>query len=326
MKNAPILFVIVVLFTACGQKSNKSIEFSEPQVEVVQINTHQGTTLLGKELINRQLDQKRDSARISNYLLAKKRYDKNPNDAEAIIWVGRRMAYLGDFKEAIKIFTEGIEKFPEDARMYRHRGHRLISTRKYDEAIADFNIAVKLIEGTEDVVEPDGAPNVRNIPVSSLHTNIWYHLGLAYYLQNNMDKAYWAYNESLKGSTNPDMKVASANWVYMILRRMGKEEEAKKVVESITAEMDVFENMAYHQLCLFYKGEITEKELLGENDQEVEYMNDAIVYGLGNWYLYNGNNEKAKELFTKLVDKGVSAGFAVLSAEADLVRMMKEEE
>src|SRR5688572_24476506 len=34
-------------------------------------------------------------------------YEKNPSDAEAIIWLGRRTAYLGRFDEAIEIFTGG---------------------------------------------------------------------------------------------------------------------------------------------------------------------------------------------------------------------------
>lgn len=85
------------------------------------------------------------------------------------------MAYLGDYKRAIEIFTEGINKFPEDSRFLRHRAHRYISTRQLDNAIADFEKAVILIKDTEDVIEPDGVPNRLNQPVSSLHTNIYYH-------------------------------------------------------------------------------------------------------------------------------------------------------
>ena len=50
-------------------------------------------------------------------------------DVDNIIWYGRRTAYLGDYREAIRIFSEGIEKHSKDARMYRHRGHRYISIR-----------------------------------------------------------------------------------------------------------------------------------------------------------------------------------------------------
>ena len=68
---------------------------------------------------------------------ARMRYEANPNDGEAIIWLGRRLAYLGRWREAIEIFGEGIKKFPGDARFYRHRGHRYITLRRFDLAIND---------------------------------------------------------------------------------------------------------------------------------------------------------------------------------------------
>ncbi len=315
MRQILVLIVALVMLSSCANDAGES-----GNTEIT-IDTLQGVSLFGKVLANRQVDPVIDSARIVDYFKAESFYNDNPDNPDAIIWKGRRIAYLGDFKKAIEIFTEGIKKFPEDARMYRHRGHRYISIRLIDNAISDFEIAAKLIEGTEDVVEPDGTPNIRNIPVSSLHTNIWYHLGLAYYLKGDMEKALYGFQNSLDASTNPDMHVASANWVYMIYRRMNNKEEAEKVLIPINKDMDVFENMAYHQLLLFYKGLITEQELKGD-EQSVEYMNDAIAYGVGNWYYYNGDKEKAKEIYSKLIDNGVWAGFACLAAEADLFRMV----
>ena len=90
---------------------------------------------------------------------ARAEYEASPDDADNIIWYGRRRAYTGDYRGAIETFSEGIEKFPDDARMYRHRGHRYISIREFDRAIADLEKAAELIEGTENEVEPDGAPN-----------------------------------------------------------------------------------------------------------------------------------------------------------------------
>ena len=84
--------------------------------------------------------------------------------------------------------------------------------------------------------------------------------------------------------------------------------------------MDVFENMSYHNLLLFYKGVISEAELIGEAG-EMSTANNAIVYGLGNWYYYNEDIEKAKEIFTSLVDKGIWAAFGTIAAEAKLFRM-----
>ncbi|HIB96733.1 MAG TPA: hypothetical protein EYO70_09315, partial [Candidatus Marinimicrobia bacterium] len=96
---------------------------------------------------------------IRNLEKAQTDYDNNPENADNIIWLGRRTAYFGEYHKAIEIFSEGITKFPDDARMYRHRGHRYISTRKFDLAIEDLEKASKLIFNKEDEIEPDGLPN-----------------------------------------------------------------------------------------------------------------------------------------------------------------------
>ncbi len=77
-------------------------------------------------------------------------YEANPNDPDAIIWLGRRLAYPGRFREAIDVFSEGIKKFPRDARFYRHRGHRYITLRRFDLAIKDLEKAASLIKGKAD--------------------------------------------------------------------------------------------------------------------------------------------------------------------------------
>src|SRR5262245_33607363 len=89
---------------------------------------------LTKEM-RRELESKRDEAR--------KNFEKDQS-ADNFVWLGRRTAYLGHYKEAIKIYTEGIEKFPDDARLFRHRGHRFITLRCFDLAIADLDKAAKL--------------------------------------------------------------------------------------------------------------------------------------------------------------------------------------
>jgi tetratricopeptide (TPR) repeat protein len=314
MRTLFIPFILFIFLTACNTRPGKTGEAK------VSIDTLQGTSLFGDALISNQPDPVRDSSRIASYLEAEEKLKENPGDPDAYIWYGRRAAYLGDYLHAIDIFTDGIGKFPDDARFYRHRGHRYISIREFDKAIADLGKAADLIEGKPDVIEPDGVPNIRNTPVSSLNTNIWYHLGLAWYLKGEMQPALKAFQNCLDASTNPDMVVATSNWLYMINRRMGNMEQAIAVLEPVTADMDVFENMAYHNLLLFYKGILSEDELKSEGN-EVEYMNDAVAYGLGNWYYYNGDTARAKQIFNNLLEHGVWAGFAVLSAEADLFRM-----
>jgi tetratricopeptide (TPR) repeat protein len=252
---------------------------------------------------------------------AKAQFDKNPNDADAIIWLGRRTAYLGKYKEAIEIYTKGISIHPADVRLYRHRGHRFITLRCFDDAIADFEKAAKLIKGKQDEIEPDGQPNSRNIPTSTLQSNIWYHLGLAYYLKGDFKKALNAYRKCEKVSKNPDMLVATTHWLYMTLRRLNRNTEAKKTLEPITDNMDIIENDVYYNLLKMYQGKISSESLLEPLIGNANKLSNASVgYGIGNWYLYNNQHEKALEVFRKITSGNQWSSFGFIAAEIELKR------
>lgn len=79
--------------------------------------------------------------------------------------------------------------------------------------------------------------------------------------------------------------------------------------------MKVIENISYHRLCLFYKGELLEEDLMGKKFSSV--MNDAVAYGLGNWYLYNDQPETARKIFEKILKGKIWASFGYIAAEAD---------
>lgn len=246
---------------------------------------------------------------------------KTPSDADVIIWHGRRTAYLGLYKEAIKIFTDGIRKHPTDARMYRHRGHRYITIRCFDDAIRDLENAAKLTQGKPDEIEPDGLANAKNIPTSTLQSHIWYHFGLAYYLKGDLKNALRAYLEADKVSANNDMRVATAHWRYMTLRRLGREAAARKILEPFAGQVEVIENADYLKLIKLYRGEAGADELLKEVRGEAKTPASASLgYGLGNWYLYTGDKPKAAEIFRRITAGDQWASFGFIAAEAELRR------
>ena len=152
--------------------------------------------------------------------------------------------------------------------MYRHRGHRWISVRRFDRAIEDLSHAAALVEGKPDEVEPDGQPNERGIPTSTLQSNIHYHLALAHYLKGDFEAALKSYEDYFAVTTNADQLVAISHWWYMALRRLGRDEEAAVVLEPVTAELDVIENTSYHRLLLMYKGEIEADELWEHRERD----------------------------------------------------------
>ena len=275
----------------------------------------QAVSLLGQPLVPGEPGE----ALVENLATALANYDASPNSPDTIIWLGRRQAYTGDYRAAIETFSEGIFKHPSDARMYRHRGHRYITIRDFDRAITDLEQAAILIEGTENETEPDGAPNPLGIPVSSLHGNIWYHLGLAYYLKHDWENALRAYTNGFNAARNDDNRVSTTHWRYMILRRMGREADAAAVLDVISEDMDVIENMSYHNLCLFYKGELTYEELVGDGDDNP--AGAAVMYGAANWHFYNGDEDRTVEMLEALASTRSWAGFGVIAAEADLAAL-----
>jgi len=281
----------------------------------------QGTSLLGKPLIPAAPAEAARERLDANLAAAREQYNKNPNDADAIIWLGRRLAYLGRYRDAIATFTEGMQKHPTDARMYRHRGHRYLTVRELDKATADFSKAAELIAGKPDEIEPDGQPNAKNIPTSTLNTNIFYHLGLAHYLRGEFEPALKAYRECLRFSKNPDMLVATTHWLYMTLRRLDRPGEARQALEPISADMEIIENTSYHRLLMLYKG--TEKaDALASSLAAGSLDAVTIGYGLGNWHLYNGRRDQAMTTFRQLVEGNEAQwpAFGYLAAEAELAR------
>ena len=252
---------------------------------------------------------------------ARGRFEKNSRSADNAIWLGRRTAYLGRYKESIRIYTQGIEQFPADARFYRHRGHRLITLRCFDAAIADLEKASKLIAGKPDEIEPDGLPNARNIPTSTLQSNIWYHLGLAYYLKGDFQRALSAYREAEKVSKNADMLIATTHWVYMTLRRLGLEKEASKTLAPIKDNLDLIENGDYYRMIRVYKGQLDPATLWAEITQRSDSLSNATLgYGLGNWFLYNGQRADAEKLFRQVTAGNQWSSFGYIAAEAELKR------
>ncbi len=249
---------------------------------------------------------------------ARDQHDRAPKDPDGLIWLGRRMAYLGQYREAIAVFSKGIAQFPDDARFLRHRGHRLISIRCFDEAIRDLKQAARLTRNRPDEIEPDGLPNARNIPTSSLQSNIWYHLALAYYVQGNFKKALPAWKHCVDLSTNPDGLVSSTNWYYMTLRRLGRDKKAAKVLATIGDNLDVIENQDYLTLLQLYQGKRTEAELRTALDSGSNTLSNATLgYGFGNWLLYNGREAEAREVFSRILAGNQWSSFGFIAAEGE---------
>ena len=325
---SPSIFFAILLLFLTGACTAPPTEAEAAEQEFVeQAPPVALKSLLGKELLPWQESAAARARKDSLLAIARTNWEQYPDDLQNIIWYGRRIAYLFRYREANDVFTAGMTKFPDAPELYRHRGHRYISLREFDKAVADLQKAADLMKGRPVEIEPDGIPNRLNKPLSSLQFNVWYHLALAHYLLGDFEQAERAYLECMKVSTNPDLLVATADWLYMTLRRQGKEDEASILLSTIGPDLEIIENASYYKRLQMYQGMITPDALLDlENDSSAAQL-DIVTqgYGVGNWYFYNGEEEKGSEVFRKVVAQQYWPAFGYIAAEAELARMQTDE-
>jgi tetratricopeptide (TPR) repeat protein len=252
----------------------------------------------------------------------------DPENIDLVVAAAQTRAALWQYNEAIEIFTRGLEIDPEDWRLYRHRGHRFISTRRFDWAIDDLERAVEL--------DPYGF-------------NSSYHLGLAYFLNGEFGKAADEYARCVALATDEEAialaaageapgdprtcmeiagddesRVAVSEWLYRALRRSGRDEEAAALLETIEEGLAVEENISYYRDLLFYKGLMTADEILTPDEPDDNSF-ATTGFGVANYYLVEGDPEAARELMLRIVEGDPWNAFGFIAAETELLRMEAEE-
>ncbi len=302
----PVLLLLVV---SCGPRERKD---AAPVI----------ISLLGKAYYEPQRSEKVQARLDSNLAVARKNWEADPSE-DNYVWLGRRLGYLSRYQESVDVMSEGLAKYPNSAKLYRHRGHRYISMRMFDRAIEDLNQANSLVPGFPVEIEPDGVPNAINTPLSSLQFNIRYHLALAYYLKGDFAGAEQVYVECLKTCDNDDLMVACVDWMYMTYRRQGKTEQAASILGNIHEGMKIVENDSYYTRCGMYQGKLKPEEVLQVNSGDPDQQALSLAtqgYGVGNWYLYQGDSTAAKKVFEQVIAGEHFGAFGFIAAEAELAR------
>jgi tetratricopeptide (TPR) repeat protein len=238
---------------------------------------------------------------------AQKNLAADPDNPALILKLAQAQISVWQDKEAIATLTRGIALSPKNGDFFTERGHRYLPLRQFEKARADLKLAVQL--------------NPKNMAA-------YYHLGLAHYFLNEFNEASDAFAHAVETAPNTDERINSTNWLYAALRRAGKSAEAAKALEAVPPSMtnESPHTKFYLNLVRFFQGKMTEADALppeppaDNTDQEVELPFDTVAYGIGNWYLYNGNPAKAKEYFQRVMKGHVWVTWGFVGCELELAR------
>ncbi len=249
------------------------------RTSTVQSPEPEAHSLNGTSLYPPPLTPEREAQLLANLDAARKNAEQNPDSEDALIWVGRRLAYLGRYRESIAWYTKAINHLGSTPKLLRHRGHRYITVREFDKAIRDLTDARQLALDLDDEIEPDGIPTPAG-PRSTLKGNIAYHLALAQFCKGDLDAARTAWQEALDLATNDDSRVAASYWLAITEFERGNPEAAQAVLKPMTPALDVQENQSYLKLTLLLKGDLV---TIAEG-QEVSALGAAVdqaTFGFG---------------------------------------------
>jgi tetratricopeptide (TPR) repeat protein len=242
-------------------------------------------------------------------IAARKNLAADPKNADLVVRLSKAQASRRQYKEAVATTTAGIAFAPGNADLYLERGHRELGLREFGQAMKDLQQAVRL------------APE---------NLDAHYHLGLSHYFSGQFDQAAASFDKARAFAKNNDSLIDCSNWLYVSLRRAGKEQQAAKVLERITGDVKNSEPHLYFYLRLlrFYQGQLTQEAVLpqapaGPEDVEGELSFNTVNYGVGNWLLYHGKRDDANALFRKVVNGEAWNSWGFVGSELELVRKGK---
>ena len=76
-----------------------------------------------------------------------------------------------------------------------------------------------------------------------------------------------------------------------------------------------------HLQIASYRGDKTIAEVTEEAVAAKKVEMPTLGFGIGNWHLVNGDEERARQMFEKVLKNPMWPAFGALGAEADLARM-----
>jgi tetratricopeptide (TPR) repeat protein len=220
----------------------------------------------------------------------------DPRNVARFVELGLAQSAVRQFREAIGTFTRGLAVAPDDAALSRWRGHRYLSVREFDRALADLT---------------------RGFRIDSTNYGILYHLGVTRYALGDFAGAADAFVRAQRRAPNAGELAGATDWLWMALARAGRGAEARAMLDRRPDSLPV--NNAYAQRLRLYRGLIPPDSVFTPADT-ADVQVATLSYGLGNWFLVRGDTMQARAWFERAIRSGGWPAFGFIVSEIELRR------
>jgi tetratricopeptide (TPR) repeat protein len=221
----------------------------------------------------------------------------DPKNVQRFIELGVAQSGARQFREAIQTFTKAMAIEPNNAMLYRWRGHRYLSVRELDKAQADLTKGLKL---------------------DSTNYGILYHLGIVRFARGDFAGAARLFTRAQPRAPDAGELAGSTDWLWMSLMRAGRKADAEAMLARRPDSLPV--DNAYARRLELYRGEVGPDAVITPADT-ADVQAATLAYGLGDWYLVRGDTARAKTYFERSVKSGGWPAFGFIMSEVDLRRL-----
>jgi tetratricopeptide (TPR) repeat protein len=120
----------------------------------------------------------------------------DPRNVQRFIDLGVAQSGARQFREAIQTFTRGLAVSPDNALLLRWRGHRYLSVRDFDHALADLT---------------------RGARIDSTIYGIWYHLGIVRFVRGEFWKVTRVFGVTILLLVLATLLSVAATWGFYLI-------------------------------------------------------------------------------------------------------------
>ena len=222
---------------------------------------------------------------------------RDPKNVDLIIQLGVAQSGVRQFREAIATFTRGLAIAPNNALLYRWRGHRYLSVREFERAFDDLTRGARL---------------------DSTIYGIWYHLGIVRFARGDFAGAVDAFSRAQPRAPDAGELAGATDWLWMSLSRAGRTADAQAMLDRHPDSLPV--TNAYAARLRLYRGQIPPDSLFTSADT-ADIQVATLAYGLGDWYLVRGDTAQARAWFERSIRSGGWPAFGFIMSEIELQRL-----